>query len=58
MLDDLMTPKFLRHPTAFMLFGATAAFCTYACMYAFRKGITAVRLRVWSLRVSATKRGL
>lgn len=25
-----------------MLFGATAAFCTYACMYAFRKGITAV----------------
>jgi hypothetical protein len=37
-----MTPKFLRHPTAFMLFGATAAFCTYACMYAFRKGITAV----------------
>ncbi|RYC71038.1 DUF5690 family protein [Spirosoma sordidisoli] len=37
-----MTPRFLRHPTAFMLFGATAAFCTYACMYAFRKGITAV----------------
>lgn len=34
--------RFLRHPTAFMLFGATAAFCTYACMYAFRKGITAV----------------
>ncbi|GAB3219576.1 DUF5690 family protein [Spirosoma arcticum] len=33
---------FLRNPTAFMLFGATAAFCTYACMYAFRKGITAV----------------
>ena len=25
-----------------MLFGATAAFCTYTCMYAFRKGITAV----------------
>lgn len=25
-----------------MLFGATAAFSTYACMYAFRKGITAV----------------
>ena len=25
-----------------MLFGATAAFCTYACMYAFRRGITAV----------------
>jgi len=25
-----------------MLFGAVAAFCTYACMYAFRKGITAV----------------
>lgn len=37
-----MTPKFLRNPTAFMLFGATAAFCTYACMYAFRRGITAV----------------
>ncbi len=35
-------PAFLRHPLAFMLFGATAAFCTYACMYAFRKGITAV----------------
>lgn len=34
--------RFLRHPTALMLFGATAAFCTYACMYAFRKGITAV----------------
>jgi hypothetical protein len=34
--------RFLRNPTAFMLFGATAAFCTYACMYAFRKGITAV----------------
>ena len=32
---------FLRNPTALMLFGATAAFCTYACMYAFRKGITA-----------------
>lgn len=37
-----MTPKFLRNPTVFMLFGATAAFCTYACMYAFRRGITAV----------------
>ncbi|QJW89250.1 hypothetical protein HNV11_07510 [Spirosoma taeanense] len=37
-----MTKSFLRHPTVFMLFGATAAFCTYACMYAFRKGITAV----------------
>ncbi len=34
--------RFLRNPTAFTLFGATAAFCTYACMYAFRKGITAV----------------
>ncbi len=31
-----------RHPTLFILFGATAAFCTYTCMYAFRKGITAV----------------
>ncbi|WP_461141179.1 DUF5690 family protein [Spirosoma pomorum] len=34
--------RFLRHPTVFVLFGAVAAFCTYACMYAFRKGITAV----------------
>lgn len=34
--------SFLRNPTVFTLFGATAAFCTYACMYAFRKGITAV----------------
>ena len=24
-----------------MLWGATAAFCAYACMYAFRRGITA-----------------
>ncbi len=38
----MKSPAFLRNPTAFMLFGATAAFCTYACMYAFRKGITAV----------------
>lgn len=38
----MRSPAFLRNPTAFMLFGATAAFCTYACMYAFRKGITAV----------------
>lgn len=36
------TPAFLRNNTAFTLFGAVAAFCTYACMYAFRKGITAV----------------
>jgi len=35
-------PAFLRHSTTFTLFGAIAAFCTYACMYAFRKGITAV----------------
>ncbi|MCK8494448.1 DUF5690 family protein [Spirosoma sp. RP8] len=34
--------RFLRNPTAFVVFGATAAFCTYACMYAFRRGITAV----------------
>ncbi|AKD54649.1 DUF5690 family protein [Spirosoma radiotolerans] len=38
----MRSPAFLRNPTAFMLFGATAAFCTYACMYAFRRGITAV----------------
>ncbi|GAB3780944.1 DUF5690 family protein [Spirosoma horti] len=38
----MKSPAFLRNPTAFMLFGATAAFCTYACMYAFRRGITAV----------------
>lgn len=36
------TPAFLRNSTTFTLFGAVAAFCTYACMYAFRKGITAV----------------
>lgn len=36
------TPRFLRNPTAFVIFGATTAFCTYACMYAFRRGITAV----------------
>ncbi|WP_128543099.1 DUF5690 family protein [Larkinella soli] len=35
-------PAFLKNQTVFVLFGATAAFCTYACMYAFRKGITAV----------------
>ena len=42
MVPLVKSPAFLRNPTAFMLFGATAAFCTYACMYAFRKGITAV----------------
>ncbi len=36
------SPAFLRHPTTFVIFGAVAAFCTYACMYAMRKGITAV----------------
>ncbi|CAN5241533.1 DUF5690 family protein [soil metagenome] len=36
------SPAFLRNPTTFVIFGATAAFCTYACMYAFRRGITAV----------------
>ena len=36
------TPAFLRHPTTFMLFGAVAAFCTYGCAYAFRRGITAM----------------
>ncbi len=36
------TPAFLRNPTTFTIFGAVAAFCTYACAYAFRKGITAV----------------
>ncbi|WP_288425659.1 DUF5690 family protein [uncultured Spirosoma sp.] len=38
----MSSPAFLRHSTTFTLFGAIAAFCTYACMYAFRKGITAV----------------
>lgn len=38
----MKSPVFLRNPTVFTLFGAVAAFCTYACMYAFRKGITAV----------------
>ncbi|GAB4047809.1 DUF5690 family protein [Spirosoma litoris] len=37
----MRSPAFLRNPTAFVIFGATAAFCTYACMYAFRRGITA-----------------
>ena len=37
----MKSPAFLRHPTAFVVFGAVAAFCTYASMYAFRKGITA-----------------
>lgn len=38
----MRSPAFLRNPTVFVIFGATAAFCTYACMYAFRRGITAV----------------
>lgn len=38
----MRSPAFLRNPTAFVLFGSVAAFCTYACMYAFRRGITAV----------------
>lgn len=36
------TKSILRNPIFFVIFGAVAAFCTYACMYAFRKGITAV----------------
>lgn len=38
----MRSPAFLRNPTVFMLFGATAAFCTYACAFAFRRGISAV----------------
>ncbi|GAB3975329.1 DUF5690 family protein [Spirosoma terrae] len=38
----MRSPAFLRNPTVFVIFGAVAAFCTYACMYAFRRGITAV----------------
>ncbi|MGA0559762.1 DUF5690 family protein [Larkinella sp. VNQ87] len=38
----MSTKSVFRHPVVFVLFGAVAAFCTYACMYAFRKGITAV----------------
>ena len=38
----MRSPAFLRNPTTFTIFGAVAAFCTYACAYAFRKGITAV----------------
>ena len=38
----MRSPAFLRNPTTFTFFGAIAAFSTYACMYAFRKGITAV----------------
>lgn len=35
-----MNARILRRPTALMLFGAVAAFCTYGCAYAFRRGIT------------------
>jgi hypothetical protein len=35
------SPAFLRNSTALTVFGAVAAFCTYACMFSFRKGITA-----------------
>jgi hypothetical protein len=38
----MSSPAFLRNPATFTIFGAVAAFCTYGCMYAFRKGITAV----------------
>ncbi|MBO0948558.1 DUF5690 family protein [Fibrella forsythiae] len=38
----MRSPAFLRHPAAFVVFGSVVAFCTYTCMYAFRKGITAV----------------
>ncbi len=38
----MKSPAFLRNPTLFVIFGAVAAFCTYGCMYAMRKGITAV----------------
>ncbi len=38
----MRSPAFLRNPAVFTLFGAIAAFSTYASMYAFRKGITAV----------------
>lgn len=38
----MTSPAFLRNKTTFVIFGAVAAFCTYACMYAMRKGITAV----------------
>jgi hypothetical protein len=37
----MKSPAFLRHSTTLTVFGAVAAFCTYACMYSFRKGITA-----------------
>ncbi|GAB3941084.1 DUF5690 family protein [Spirosoma harenae] len=38
----MRSPAFLRNPTLFVIYGAVVAFCTYACMYAFRRGITAV----------------
>ncbi|RCR71438.1 DUF5690 family protein [Larkinella punicea] len=38
----MLNKSILRNPIFFIAFGAVAAFCTYACMYAFRKGITAV----------------
>ena len=38
----MRSPAFLRNPTVFVIFGATAAFCTYASVFAFRRGISAV----------------
>lgn len=38
----MKSPAFASNSAALTAFGAVAAFCTYACMYAFRKGITAV----------------
>ncbi|WP_266368850.1 DUF5690 family protein [Tellurirhabdus rosea] len=66
------SPRFLRHPVLFVLFGATASFCTYACMNAFRRGITAtafeglvfagVNYKIWLVTAQvlgyATSKGL
>lgn len=38
----MRSPALLRNPTTLLLFGATAAFCTYASAFAFRRGISAV----------------
>lgn len=35
-------PTTFRSHAAFIVYGSLAAFCCYTCMYAFRKGITAV----------------
>ncbi|SDL85768.1 hypothetical protein SAMN05421823_108292 [Catalinimonas alkaloidigena] len=42
-MPDARLTRWLRHasPSAFTLYAVLAAFCTYSCMYAFRKPFTA-----------------